>query len=211
MYEAVDLELSQSVALKTIRPEIAGNPSVLSRFKKEVQLARRFSGPNVCRIHELFVIGSDGAAAGAAFLTMEFLEGITLAEKLRQAGPMSWREAKAIATDLCVGLSTIHAAGIIHRDLKSRNIMLADRNGSQRAVLMDFGLARELVPPSTAKESGLTVPGAVLGTPEYMAPEQFEGKAVTPATDIYAMGVLLYELVTGKHPFAPPMHWAQPC
>lgn len=202
VYEAFDLELSQSIAIKRIRPEIAGIPGVLSRFKKEVQLARRLSGPNICRIHELFVMGEDGAAPATAFLTMEFLEGITLAEKLRQTGPMPWREAQVIATDICVGLSTIHDAGIIHRDLKSRNIMLADRNGSRRAVLMDFGVARELVPRNAADESGLTAPGAVLGTPDYMAPEQFEGKAVTPATDIYALGVLLYELVTGNHPFA---------
>ena len=201
VYEAFDLELSQAIALKTIRPEIAGNKEILSRFKKEVQLARRLNGPCVCRIHELFVLTNDQAVPAGAFFTMELLDGITLADRVKEQGPISWHETQAIATDICVGLSAIHEAGIVHRDLKSRNIMLADRNGSQRAVLMDFGLARELV-PSGADDSGLTVPGAVVGTPEYMAPEQFEGKPVTPATDIYAIGVLLYELVTGKHPFA---------
>ncbi|HEY1648915.1 MAG TPA: protein kinase [Terracidiphilus sp.] len=201
VYEALDLELSQAIALKSIRPEIVENPGVLARFRREVQLARRLSGPNVCRIHELFVIGSSGAL-DSAFLTMEFLDGITLSDRVKQTGPIPWREAQALANDICSGLTTIHDAGIIHRDLKGSNIMLADRNGFQRAVLMDFGLARELVSLSAANESGLTVPGAVMGTPEYMAPEQFEGKPVTPATDVYAMGVLLYEMVTAKCPFA---------
>jgi serine/threonine protein kinase/Flp pilus assembly protein TadD len=201
VYEAFDSELSQAVALKMIRPEIAENELVLSRFKKEVQLARRLSGPNVCRIHELFANGATGQMPGGAFLTMEYLDGISLAERVRK-GPVSWREAQAIAFDICAGLSVVHSAGILHRDLKSRNIMLANRNGATRAVLMDFGLARQLSPPGRQSETGITVPGAVLGTPEYMAPEQFEGKAATPATDIYSVGIVLYELVTGKHPFA---------
>ena len=201
VYEALDGELSQTVALKMIRPDIAGNEFVLSRFKKEVQLARRLSGPNVCRIHELFAYKGTDQLPGGAFLTMELLDGISLAEKIR-AGPFAWREAEPIAIDICDGLAVIHGAGIIHRDLKSRNIMLSDRGGATRAVLMDFGLAREFSSPGGQGETGITLPGAVLGTPEYMAPEQFEGKVVSPATDIYAVGIVLYELVTGKHPFA---------
>ena len=202
VYEAVDLELSQSIALKSIRPEIAGNREVLARFKKEVQLARRLSGLNVCRIHELFVVSENDSAAASAFLTMELLDGVTLAEEIHQAGPLPWNRAKEIAGDICAALATIHEAGIIHRDLKTRNIMLTQRNGSTRVVLMDFGLARELAPQSPTAETGLTVPGAVLGTPAYMAPEQFAGGEVSPATDIYAMGVVLYEMVTAKHPFS---------
>ncbi|HEY1985521.1 MAG TPA: protein kinase [Terracidiphilus sp.] len=201
VYEARDEELSQNVALKMIRPEIAENEAILSRFRKEVQLARRLSGPNVCRIHELFVLKGDKGETSGAFLTMELLEGTTLAEKV-QGGPVPWKEAELIAMDICAGLGTMHKAGIIHRDLKSRNIMLAERDGRTRAVLMDFGLARELSQPAATAEAGVTVPGAVLGTPEYMAPEQFEGRAATPATDIYAVGIALYELVTGQHPFA---------
>jgi len=204
VYEALDLELAQTVALKLIRPDIAGDDGVVSRFKKEVQLARRLGGPNLCRIHELFVIPGDGVKPAGAFLTMEYLDGVTLADKVQQSGPIPWRDAQAIVPDICAGLSTMHEAGIIHRDLKSRNIMLADRGGSKRAVLMDFGLAHEVsVSPSTA-ETTLTAPGTFIGTPEYMAPEQFEGKEVSPATDIYAMGVVLYEMLTGKHPFAAP-------
>jgi tetratricopeptide (TPR) repeat protein len=204
VYEALDMELGQTVALKSIRPDIAGDHGVVSRFKKEVQLARRLGGPNICRIHELFVIPAGGGTSAGAFLTMEFLDGVTLADKVQQEGPIPWRGAQAIATDICAGLSAMHEAGIVHRDLKSRNIMLADRGGSRRAVLMDFGLAREVsVSPSTA-DTALTAPGTFIGTPEYMAPEQFEGKEVSPATDIYAMGVVLYEMLTGRHPFAAP-------
>src|ERR1035437_4949858 len=133
VYEAWDMELSEAIALKTIRPEIAGNDLTLSRFKREAQLARKVTGPNVCRIHEFLVGKSDGKGQPVAFLTMELLHGITLADKLK-AGPLTWREAGAITFDICAGLSTIHGAGIIHRDLKTRNIMLAERGGSQRAV-----------------------------------------------------------------------------
>lgn len=202
VYEALDLELAQTVALKSIRPDIAGIDGVVSRFKKEVQLARRLSGPNICRIHELFVISSEAGAPADAFLTMEFLDGITLTEKVQQAGHIPWREAQTIAIDLCAGLSAMHEAGIIHRDLKSRNIMLTDRGGSQRAVLMDFGLAREVSTSSSTAETALTAPGNFIGTPQYMAPEQFEGKELSPSTDIYAMGVVLYEMLTGIRPFA---------
>jgi serine/threonine-protein kinase len=201
VYEAWDTELLQTVALKVIRPEIASNEAIIARFKKEVQFARRLSGPNLCRIHELFVTKGDEGWPGGAFLTMEFLDGVTLAEKL-QGRPLDRHEAEAIALDLCAGLGTMHDAGIIHRDLKSRNIMLADRGGVTRAVIMDFGLARDVASPSETAETGLTLPGAVLGTPEFMAPEQFEGKIVTPETDIYALGIVLYEMITGTHPFA---------
>ena len=201
VYEATDLELGR-IALKTIRSDIASNPDMLSRFRKEVQIARKISGPHVCRIHELFVLTGEKNGPHSAFLTMEFLEGVTLANKLSSSGPLPWREAQSISIEICDGLQTIHQAGIIHRDLKSQNIMLASRNGSTCAVLMDFGLARELITPASKTLTDLTKPGVIVGTPNYMAPEQFEGKELTPATDIYALGIVLYELVTGKHPFA---------
>jgi serine/threonine protein kinase/Tfp pilus assembly protein PilF len=204
VYEALDLELDQTVALKSIRPDIAENNGVLSRFKKEVQLARRLGGPNICRIHDLFVIPDGASRSAGTFLTMEFLDGVTLADKVHREGPIPWRVAQSIAADMCAGLSAMHEAGIIHRDLKSRNIMLANRGDTKRAVLMDFGLAREFSLPSATAETSPTTPGAFVGTPEYMAPEQFAGKDATPATDIYAMGIVLYEMLTGKHPFAAP-------
>jgi eukaryotic-like serine/threonine-protein kinase len=201
VYEATDLELGR-IALKTIRADIASSPEMLSRFRKEVQLARKISGPHVCRIHELFVLTEDKTGSHSAFLTMEFLDGVTLADKLSRSGPLPWSEAQQISIEICDGLETIHQAGIIHRDLKSQNIMLASRNGSTCAVLMDFGLARELSTPTSSTLTDLTRPGIIVGTPNYMAPEQFEGKELTPATDVYALGIVLYELVTCKHPFA---------
>ncbi|HUB53225.1 MAG TPA: protein kinase [Terracidiphilus sp.] len=200
VYEAFDLEISQAIALKSIRSEIVRNSGALLRFKKEVQLARRLSGPNICRIHELFIAGSSTAPAGA-FLTMELLDGITLSDRIRQSGAIPWREAQALASDMCAGLATIHDAGIIHRDFKSRNIMLVKRAGSTRAVVMDFGLAHEVRSSKSEAETALTLPGAILGTPEYMAPEQFEGRDVTPASDLFAFGVVLYEMLTGQRPF----------
>jgi tetratricopeptide (TPR) repeat protein len=201
VYEAADLELGR-IALKTIRSDIAARPEILSRFKKEVQLSRKVGGPHVCRVHELFVLPGSREEPTSLFLTMEFLDGITLWDKIR-SGPLRWREAKAIGIEICAGLQAIHQAGIIHRDLKPRNVMLASRDGSTCAVLMDFGLARELPTPTSETRTGLTQPGATPGTPPYMAPEQFvQGAEVSPATDVYALGIVLYELVTGKHPFA---------
>ncbi len=203
VYEARDLRLGQTIAMKSIRHEIAADEQVVSQFKKEVQLARRLSGPNICRIHEFFELSEGKQKSARAFLTMEFLDGITVAEKLRQSGPLSWEDLRPIAVDICSALATMHQAGIVHRDLKCRNIMLAERNGAKRAVLMDFGLARELS-PALQDTAASSIHGVIVGTPEYMAPEQFEGKAVSPATDIYALGVVLYECLTGKRPFAFP-------
>ena len=203
VYEAIDLEMGR-IALKTIRPDIAANPDVLSRFKKEVQVALKISGPHVCRIHAFYVLPESATGSKRAFLTMEYLEGLTLADKIRESAPLPWQEAKTIALEICEGLRVIHEAGVIHRDLKSRNVMLTSRNGAVLAIVMDFGLAHEFHGPTseTATNPSLTSPGAIMGTPDYMAPEQFEGREVSPATDIYALGVILYELVTGKLPFA---------
>ena len=201
VYEAMDLELGR-VALKTIRADLAGSPDLLTRFKKEVQFARAVSGPHICRIYDLFLDRQPGKTRSRALLTMEYLDGVTLAEKLLQTGSLPWGEARSTALEICKGLQAIHEAGIVHRDLKTRNIMLVSRNGSTRAVLMDFGLAREYAGAANATSIDLTNPGAIVGTPDYMAPEQFEGGQVSPATDIYAFGVVLYQLLTGEHPFA---------
>jgi serine/threonine protein kinase len=203
VYQAMDLELGQVVAVKTIRPDIAGDPKMLERFHHEVQLARRIVSPYVCRIHELFVLPDGAGPRTSAFLTMEFLEGTTLADRIRDEGPLQWKEAEAIALGLCEGLQAIHLSGVVHRDLKSRNIMLTARNGTTQAVVMDFGLARQV---AAGAALGSTVSGterqAIAGTPEYMAPEQFEGGPLSVATDVYALGVVLYEMVTGVRPFS---------
>ena len=132
-----------------------------------------------------------------AFLTMEFLDGITLADKIRESGPLPWREVKTIALEICEGLRVMHEAGIIHRDLKSRNVMLAERNGTVKAVIMDFGLAHEVTATTSETATDVIREQGVAGTVEYMAPEQFAGEALTLAADIFALGVVMYELATG--------------
>jgi serine/threonine-protein kinase len=197
VYEAIDLQLGR-IALKTVLADITSTPELLLRFRHEVQLARSVSNPHVCRIHELFLIDKPPGA----FVTMEFLDGVTLADKLREAGPFPWREARPVALQLCAAVQSIHEAGIIHRDLKTRNIMLAERNGTPTPVLMDFGIARRLSRHTGVTSTALTRDGQIVGTPGYMAPEQYEGKQVTPATDVYSLGVVLFELVTEKLPFS---------
>jgi len=209
VYEAEDLQLG-TIALKTIRPAILASPAAYERFRQEVQLARKVSGKQVCRIHELFLLPANGNNPATAFLTMEFIEGLTLSEKLQKDGALTGKEALHIALEVCEGLRLIHAQGVIHRDLKSSNVMLCKLNGESRTVLMDFGLARDLNSDSESTGNavplrhGLSAAGAIMGTPEYMAPEQFEGKPVSPATDIYAFGIVLYEMLTALHPYAAP-------
>jgi len=201
VYEADDLELGR-VALKTVRPAIAGDPQMLLRFKQEVQLARRITSPYVCRIHELHTLPHAGLRDPTVFLTMEFLEGVTLSSTIAQAGVLPLDQAQAIALQLCAALQAVHDAGVIHRDFKSNNVMLVPRHGATQAVLMDLGLARETIrADAAAAGSAVTMPGTIIGTSEYMAPEQFEDRPVTPAADIYALGVVLYELATGARPF----------
>jgi serine/threonine protein kinase len=206
VYEAEDLQLG-IIALKTIRQTIASSRTTFERFRQEVQLARRVSGPQVCRIHELYLLPATGNHEATAFLTMEYLEGITLSEKIRRDGPIPWKEALKITLEICEGLRLIHEKGIIHRDLKSGNIMLCEQSGITHVVLMDFGLAHDV--RSGTGESGSkphpiekdSLSQMIVGTPQYMAPEQFEAKPVSAATDIYALGIILYELLTGLHPY----------
>jgi len=198
VYEAQDQELGP-VALKTIRRQLLGDQAVLRRFKQEVQLARQVTSPYVCRIHELFVLADRDHDHVAAFLTMELLEGMTLAKRIEQ-GPVPWVEAEPIAIELCQGLEALHSIGLVHRDFKPGNAMLARRGNVTQAVVMDLGLA--LRPDESLHgHPKLTLAGHIVGTPGYMAPEQFEGATVSAATDIYALGLVLYEMTTGRPPF----------
>jgi tetratricopeptide (TPR) repeat protein len=206
VYEAEDLELRAAVALKTVRPEVAAEPHVIERFRRELLLSRRVTHPNVCRIFDVFHHRPEPSANGEAapetiFLVMELLAGETLAARLRRQGRMSTEEALPIAVQMTAALAAAHRAGIVHRDFKSGNVMLVPTEAQGvRTVVTDFGLARALGPVDTSSSS-LTGSGGMVGTSAYMAPEQVEGGEVTPAADIYALGVVLYEMVTGTKPF----------
>jgi eukaryotic-like serine/threonine-protein kinase len=198
VYEVEDLELRERVALKTVRPEAARDAVAVERFKREIQLARKVTHPHVCRI---FDVSHHREGDGVIFLTMELLTGETLAQRLHRAGPMSPEEALPIARQITEALQAAHQAGVIHRDLKPGNIVLADGRGGTRAVVTDFGLARLDAEGPAGQALTLTAAAAVVGTPAYLAPEQVEGSEITPSVDIYALGVVLYEMLTGKVPF----------
>jgi eukaryotic-like serine/threonine-protein kinase len=197
VHEAEDLELHGSVALKIIRPAIASNPRVLARFRREIQLARRVTHPNVCRIYDL----ARDPERQLSFVSMELLHGRTLSARLREGGRMSVAEALPIVRQLTAGLDAAHAASIVHRDFKSANVMLVPSDKGLRAVITDFGLAHQTGDDNATGESRLTDTGMLVGTPDYMAPEQLEDGPLSPATDVYALGVVLFEMVTGRLPF----------
>src|SRR5438477_4783966 len=186
VYKAMDRELSRPVALKVIRPDLAGNQAILDRFKQELLLAREVTHKNVVRIYDL------GETEGVKFITMEYVEGEDLRSQLKQKGKFPIAEAVAITEQILAGLQAAHAEGVIHRDLKPGNIM---RDPQGRVVVMDFGLARSL------ESDGMTKTGAVLGTMEYMSPEQAMGAALDQRSDLFTVGLIFFELLTGKMPF----------
>jgi eukaryotic-like serine/threonine-protein kinase len=199
VYEAYDGELRVDVALKTSRPEILGEAEVVERFRREILLARRVTHPNVCRVFDVFVHRVAPTDVAAPFVTMELLDGETLAARLLRSGRLPTSEAVPIVAQIAAGLSAAHRSGIVHRDLKSANVMLVpSEGGSVRAAVMDFGFARTLA----ESDVSLSGSGAWIGTSAYMAPEQVEGGDVTVSADIYALGVVMYEIVTGHRPFA---------
>lgn len=195
VYEAEDLDLHENIAIKTLLPAIASSPSAIQQFKHEIQLSRKVTHSNVCRIFDLVY---DPRASGAiTFLTMELLDGITLAQYIEKTSIVPLDEAIQLGRQMAQGLDAAHRAGIIHQDFKSGNVMLiaADDKVRRHAVITDFGLAYN------ARASGRSA-GQHGGTPSYMAPEQIEGRPLSAATDIYALGVVLYELVTGRLPYS---------
>ncbi len=199
VYEAQDLVLGESVALKTIRSDIADQERMRGRLLQEVHAAKRIAHPGVCRIHDIHLHPlQDGGEV--MFLTMELLRGETLGARIHRAGPLDLGEARVVAEQLAGALSAAHRARVIHRDFKSENIILEPMaGGGLRAVVTDFGLARSEARPADLKT--LTRTGQIVGTLAYMAPEQLLGGAVTSGVDIYAFGVVLYEMVTGCQPF----------
>lgn len=207
VYEAQDLVLGERVALKTIRCETAADQRAFARFVGEVHAAQKIAHPNVCRIHDIHEHQPEADAPAIHFLTMELLQGETLSTHLRRSGALNMTEALAIAEQLCAALSAAHRAGVVHRDFKSANVILATSpDGLPRAVVTDFGLAHS--PRTDAGTQSITMEGQCVGTPAYMAPEQVLGGSITPAIDIYALGIVLYEMVTGAHPFAAASRFA---
>ncbi|HSG39214.1 MAG TPA: serine/threonine-protein kinase, partial [Thermoanaerobaculia bacterium] len=200
VYEARDLELNEPVAVKILRPQIAGDEQVLRRFKREVQLARRVTHPNVCRVYDLVHHTGEDEGGPRVFLTMELLRGETLSDRLERGGPMAPAEALPVAAQIARALEAAHTNGVVHRDLKSGNVFLVDAQGGPRAVVTDFGLAGSTL-AETPVSVTLTATGELVGSPAYMAPEQVRGEESTAATDIYAFGIVLYEMVTGELPF----------
>lgn len=198
VYEVEDLALHGRLALKTIRPEIARDPVAVARFKREISIARRITHPNVSRVYDL---GVHRGEPETMFLTMEFLQGDTLANAIAKQGKMTAQEALPFVEQIAAGLAAAHDAGVIHRDFKSPNVMLVPaQQGSLRAIVTDFGLARFTVNEDGA--SSLSDTGMVMGTPAYMAPEQVEGLDLTPSADIYALGIVMYEMLTANRPFS---------
>lgn len=187
VYKALDLELDRAVALKTIRTEKGKGPEVLKRFKQELVLARKITHKNVVRIYDL-----GEAEGGVKFFTMELVEGQSLRDLVREKKTMPTKEAISFMKQMLSGLAEAHSQGVVHRDLKPQNIMV-DRNGLLR--IMDFGIAR------TADTATLTGSGEMMGTPDYISPEQVKGETTNAQSDLYSAGIILYELLTGDVPF----------
>jgi len=186
VYKVFDTDIKEKVALKLLRPEIASDKETVERFSNELKYARKIRHKNVCGMYDL------GKAEGTHFITMEYVQGEDLKSMIRMAAGLSIGAVLSIGRQICDGLAEAHSLGVVHRDLKPQNVMI-DKGGN--AKIMDFGIARSL------KEKGITGPSVLIGTPEYMSPEQAEAKEVDQRSDIYSLGIILYEMATGRVPF----------
>jgi eukaryotic-like serine/threonine-protein kinase len=194
VYKAFDKDLSRTVALKTLQPDLVNDPLLTQRFKQELLLASKISHRNILRIHDL------GEVDGVKFISMAFIEGQDLNQVLRAEGPLPLERSLKIARQLCEALDAAHSEGVVHRDFKPQNVLVGSND---QVFVSDFGLATSF---ETAK-MGMTRTGAVMGTPRYMSPEQVEGKPVDSRCDLYALGLVLYEMVTGGTPFSGESTW----
>lgn len=201
VYEAVDADLEQPVALKILPPDVAADRDTERRFRREVRLMREVAHRNVCRVFDLFrhpVVGADGDAREIEGFSMEMLAGETLAERLERVGRLPSAQVLGIVRQVAAALDAAHAAGVVHRDLKPSNVMLVPDRGGERAVVTDFGIARYAV--AGRGTGGVTATAVAMGTVDYMSPEQARGEAATPTSDVYALGVVMFEMVTGRRP-----------
>jgi len=186
VYKAIDKRINEEIALKVLKPEISDDEKTIERFSNELKFARKIVHKNVGRMYDL------NEEEGTYYISMEYVPGEDLKSFIRRSGQLTVGKAVSIAKQVCGGLAEAHRLGVVHRDLKPQNIMI-DKEGNAR--IMDFGIARSL------KAKGITEAGMIIGTPEYMSPEQVEGEEVDQRSDIYSLGVILYETVTGRVPF----------
>ncbi len=185
VFQAHDKQLNEQVAIKILSPLLSNDDQALERLKREVSAARRVTHSNVIRIHDIAEIN------GLHYVSMEYFPGTNLKEHVKRTGALSQMQAYNIANQICDGLEAAHRQGVIHRDLKTQNVII---HGNQIKII-DFGLAR------TSHMEGMTATGLIMGTPEYMSPEQVSGQKVDERSDIYSLGIILYELFTGRVPF----------
>ena len=197
VYEAFDRQLAERIAIKTVRFDLAAEPTIVARFKREVQRSRRVTHANVCRVYDLFSLTREDGRE-TSFLTMELIDGPTLYELVESSGPLQEDEAQNLGLQICAGLGAAHEAGIIHRDLKSGNILLAGSAPNRRVAITDFGLARVMSPEAQTRTM---LPMGVEGTMAYLAPELLSGGHATVRSDIYALGVVLFRMIAGAYPF----------
>ncbi len=186
VYKVLDTKINEKIALKLIKPEVASDRETIERFSNELKLARKIRHKNVCGMFDI------GEAEGAHFITMEYVSGEDLKTMIRMSTGLTVGTVLSIGKQICQGLAEAHSLGVVHRDLKPQNIII-DRGGN--AKIMDFGIARSV------REKGITGAGVMIGTPEYMSPEQTEAKDVDQRSDIYSLGIILYEMATGRVPF----------
>ena len=186
VFKVLDTKIDEKVALKLLNPDVASDEKTKERFRNELKLTRKITHRNICRVYDF------SEEQGYPYITMEYVPGEDLKSLIRRIGQFTVGKAVFIAKQVCEGLTEAHKQGVVHRDLKPQNIMI-DRDGNAR--ILDFGIARSV------KTKGITDAGAIVGTPEYMSPEQVEGKEVDQRSDIYSLGIILYEMVTGRVPF----------
>ncbi|MFC2159060.1 protein kinase, partial [Acidobacteriota bacterium] len=186
VYKVLDTKINEKIALKLIRPEIASEKKTIERFSDELKIARKIGHRHVGRMYHLEEDQS------THYITMEYVDGEDLRSMIRMSGQLGIGTAISISKQICEGLSEAHRLGVVHRDLKPSNIMI-DKNG--HAKIMDFGIARSLQAKSRTR------PGVMVGTPDYMSPEQVESKDIDQRSDIYSLGIILYEMLTGRTPF----------